>query len=183
MPQKINIFWFRRDLRLDDNAGLFHALNSGLPVLPVFIFDRDILDELEERSDARVSFIYHALEQMQEKLVKLGSSLDVRYGHPLDIWKKLIKEYEINTVYANKDYEPYARDRDQEVKNILGKKSINFLLYKDQVIFEEAEVTKDDGLPYMVFTPYSRKWRALLQPENYQSYKQKRDPAFLQLAP
>jgi deoxyribodipyrimidine photo-lyase len=183
MPQKINIFWFRRDLRLEDNAGLFHALDAGLPVLPVFIFDRDILDELEERSDARVSFIYHALEQMQERLVKLGSSLDVRYGHPLEIWKKLIKEYDINAVYANKDYEPYARGRDKEVKNILVKKSINFLLYKDQVVFEEAEVTKDDGLPYMVFTPYSRKWRALLQPEHCQPYKSKRNPAFLALAP
>ena len=183
MPQAINIFWFRRDLRLDDNAGLYEALGSGLPVLPLFIFDREILDELEDRDDVRVSFIHGALEQMQSALIKLGSTLDVRYGRPLDIWKKIIKDYQINAVYANEDYEPYARQRDEAVHGLLQQHGAILKLFKDQVIFAKSEVVKDDGKPYMIYTPYARKWRALLNADQYKYRPAKRSPAFFKAGP
>ena len=161
--KKINIFWFRRDLRLQDNAGLYHALKSGNPVLPVFIFDRNILDKLENRKDARVEFIHQELSRMQQELAAHSSSLLVRHGLPLEIWQQLSEAYEIEAVYTNRDYEPYARERDAAVERLLGEKGIRFQTFKDHVIFEQLEVTKDDGLPYTVFTPYSRKWMAKLQ--------------------
>ncbi len=160
---KINLFWHRRDLRLFDNAGLYHALKGGLPVLPLFIFDTQILDDLEDKKDARVSFIHRSLLEMQEELKKLGSSLIVKYGDPQKIWTTLLKEYQIESVYTNHDYEPYAIGRDEQVKELLQKNDINFYTFKDHVIFERSEVTKDDGLPYTVFTPYSRKWRAKME--------------------
>jgi len=183
MPQAINIFWFRRDLRLDDNAGLHEALQSGLPVLPLFIFDREILDELEDRDDVRVSFIHGVLEQMQAALLKSGSTLDVRYGKPLELWKKLVKDYHINAVYANEDYEPYARQRDEAVNRLLQQHGAGLKLYKDQVIFAKSEVVKDDGKPYMIYTPYARKWRALLSEDQYKYRPLKRSPAFLKTGP
>src|SRR5262245_56043690 len=114
MKPKVNIFWFRRDLRLNDNAGLYYALKSNKPVIPIFIFDRNILDELEDRTDRRVEFIYRSLQQIQEQLLSLNSTLDVRYGFPEEIWKQLMQDYSISTVFTNHDYEPYARKRDDD---------------------------------------------------------------------
>ncbi len=167
MKPAVHIFWFRRDLRLHDNAGLFHALDSGIPVLPLFIFDTRILDELENKSDARVSFIYQALEDMQEILVKNGTSLDVRTGTPVSVFTQLTEDYDIRAVSCNRDYEPYAIQRDEQVAALLHQSGIPFHQYKDQVIFEKDEVLKDDGKPYTVFTPYSRKWKATLHNESY----------------
>ena len=158
MVQTINIFWFRRDLRLDDNAGLYHALKSGIPVLPIFIFDTNILDKLENKADRRVTFIHAALELMQKKLLTVGSSLIVYNDTPENIFKELTGKYKIGTVFTNHDYEPYATARDKKIGAILDEKNISFQTYKDQVIFEKDEVLKDDGKPYTVFTPYSRKW-------------------------
>jgi deoxyribodipyrimidine photo-lyase len=158
----VNIFWFRRDLRLHDNAGLYHALKDSKPVLPIFIFDKNILDELENPKDRRVEFIHLALSEMQKQLLKSGSTLDVRYGKPLDVFKELLKEYRIESVFTNHDYEPYARDRDDAIQSLLKEKGVAFKTFKDQVIFEKDEVLKDDGKPYTVFTPYSRKWKAAL---------------------
>jgi len=158
----VNIIWFRRDLRLKDNAALFHALKDGLPVVPVFIFDKKILDELENPEDKRVQFIYCALMDLQEELVNIGSSLDVRYGFPQKVWQDLFKDYRVNKVFTNHDYEPYARERDKQIAGQLKNAGIDFMSYKDQVIFEKNEVLKDDGRPYTVFTPYSKKWKALL---------------------
>jgi deoxyribodipyrimidine photo-lyase len=160
--QKINFFWFRRDLRLEDNAGLYHALKSSNPVLPLFIFDKNILDDLEDKADARVSFIHQEISRLQEELKALGSSLLVRHGNPADVWKELPTEYQIGDVYTNHDFEPYARDRDASVQQILQELGINFHSFKDHVIFEKNEIVKDDGSPYTVFTPYSRKWLATL---------------------
>ncbi len=154
---KIVIFWFRRDLRLHDNAGLSRALSSGLPVLPIFIFDENILDSLP-KDDARVSFIYDNLMSLNSKLQKLGSSIKILKGKPIDEFKKLIKEFDLHAVFSNKDYEPYARKRDQEIHDFLKNNGIQWLSTKDQVIFEEHEVLKNDGKPYTVFTPYKRKW-------------------------
>lgn len=162
MNSPVIIFWFRRDLRLNDNAGLYYSLKEGKPVIPVFIFDRNILDELEDRKDARVEFIHKSLMEIQELLVNLGSTLDVRYGYPVQIWEDLIKDYEVEAVFTNTDYEPYASTRDTEIKKLLSAKNIRFNSFKDQVIFEKKEVVKDDQLPYTVFTPYSKKWKAAL---------------------
>lgn len=160
--QKVNMFWFRRDLRIDDNAGLYHALKGDYPVVPIFIFDTNILDKLEEKKDPRVEFIRKALLAMQEELVQKGSSLEVLYGTPEQAFQQLAAKYDIQTVFANHDYEPYAIERDNFIKNLLAKRDTGFRSYKDQVIFEKNEILKDDGRPYTVYTPYSKKWRALL---------------------
>ena len=162
MP-KINIFWFRRDLRLEDNAGLYHALKSGLPVLPIFIFDKNILDKLEDSHDARVSFIFQEINRLSDELNKLGNSILVKYGFPIKIGQELINEYEIENVFVNHDYEPYALTRDHEISELLKTNNIGFHTFKDQVIFEKKEVVKSNGDPYTVFTPYSRKWKEKLQ--------------------
>lgn len=159
---KVNLFWFRRDLRLEDNAGLHHALKSGHPVLPIFIFDRNILDKLENKKDARVEFIHGELNRISNELKELGCTIDVRYGFPEKIWKDLANEYDIAEVYTNHDYEPYALERDEKIKSILSSKNIELKTFKDHVIFEKKEVVKKDGLPYTVFTPYSRKWKEKL---------------------
>ena len=158
----VNIFWFRRDLRLADNKGLFHALKSGLPVLPIFIFDRDILDQLEDKDDRRVEFIHLALLEMHKKLEAVGSGMHIYQGRPLDIFAELLKVYNISSVFTNHDYEPYAIRRDNTVKELLRANGASLLTFKDQVIFEQSEVIKDDGKPYTIFTPYSRKWKAAL---------------------
>lgn len=170
MKPAVNIFWFRRDLRLDDNAGLYHALREGTPVLPIFIFDRNILDELDDRKDRRVEFIHLALQEMQEQLLKLGASLLVKYGKPKVVFEELLQVYEVKQVFTNHDYEPYARQRDAAIEKQLQEKGIPFHHYKDQVILEKDEVLKDDGKPYTVFTPYSRKWKAVLTDFHLQSY-------------
>jgi deoxyribodipyrimidine photo-lyase len=170
----INIFWFRRDLRLEDNAGLYHALKEGNPVVPVFIFDRNILDELEDRADRRVEFIHLALEEIQQQLIVMGSTLDTRYGFPADIFKELLNDYRIGKVFTNHDYEPYARQRDAEIMEWLKNKGVSFYSYKDQVILEKGEVLKDDGKPYTVFTPYSRRWKQLVNDFYRETYATKK---------
>ena len=174
MKPAVNIFWFRRDLRLNDNTGLYHALKGGKPVVPLFIFDRNILDELEDRVDRRVEFIHNSLQQLQQQLTAIGSSLDVRYGFPIEAFKQLINDYEIESVFTNHDYEPYAKQRDGEIAKLLKANNISFHTYKDQVIFEKDEIVKDDGKPYTIFTPYSRKWRALLTDRYLSSYSNKK---------
>lgn len=157
---KLNIFWFRRDLRLDDNTGLYQALKAGLPVLPIFIFDTEILDKLENKHDSRVEFIHNALTEIDTELKKCDSALFTIAGKPADVWKKLTDEYDINEVFTNHDYEPYAAKRDAEVQELLGSKGIKLRTFKDQVIFEKNEVIKPDGKPYSIYTPYSKTWRA-----------------------
>ncbi|MBG9376900.1 deoxyribodipyrimidine photo-lyase [Panacibacter sp. DH6] len=166
----VNIMWFRRDLRLDDNAALYHALKSKHPVVPVFIFDTNILDELEDKKDRRLAFIRLALEEMQQTLEKHHSSLEVFYDTPLNAYKALTKKYTIETVYANEDYEQYALDRDAAIIDLLQQHNASLKLYKDQVILAREEVLKDDGKPYTVFTPYSRRWKATLTDFHLQSY-------------
>lgn len=167
----INIFWFRRDLRLEDNHGLYQALNAVLPVLPIFIFDKNILDDLSNKSDKRVVFIHQTLQAIQDKLVKQGKSLYVFYGTPEEAYHSLTSSFNVQSVFTNRDYEPYAIKRDASIADQLSKKGIAFIDSKDQVIFEKDEVMKDDGLPYTVFTPYSRKWKAKLQPAHYASFQ------------
>jgi deoxyribodipyrimidine photo-lyase len=168
--QKVNICWFRRDLRLHDHAALYHALKEGLPVVPLFIFDQSILDQLEDKNDRRVEFIHLAVSDMQEQLEKLGSSMEVYYGFPADVFRQLTEKYSISKVFTNHDYEPYAQTRDAGIQQQLNGAGISFHTFKDQVIFETGEVLKDDGKPYTVFTPYSRKWKAKLNDFFLKSY-------------
>lgn len=154
---EISFFWFRRDLRLDDNVGLFKSLQSQYLVIPLFIFDDAILDSLP-KNDARVGFIHESLSIINQKLQEIGSSLLVKKGKTVAIWKELIQEFEIAAVFFNKDYEPFAIQRDWAISELLKANNINSFLFKDQVIFEEMEISKADGLPYTVYTPYKNKW-------------------------
>ncbi|WP_428328750.1 cryptochrome/photolyase family protein [Mucilaginibacter sp.] len=170
----VSVFWFRRDLRLDDNAGLYHALKSEYPVLPIFIFDKEILDKLADKDDARVTFIYQTIEHIDKELHTHGSSLQVYYDKPENAWEKLLKEYDVKQVFTNHDYEPYAKTRDEKVGKYLQKQNISLNTYKDQVIFEKDEVIKDDGKPYTVYTPYQRKWYQALKPFYLKAYPNKK---------
>jgi len=165
MPDRINIFWFRRDLRTYDNTALSYALKAGKKVIPIFILDRNILDSLE-KDDKRVEFIRETLIKLQKEL-----SLEVYYGFPLEIFSQLIDKYNIENVYTNHDYEPYAIRRDKRIRNFLEESRIGFHTYKDQVIFEKDEIVKEDGKPYTVFTPYSRKWLNKLASIQFKKYK------------
>jgi deoxyribodipyrimidine photo-lyase len=159
--KSMNIFWFRRDLRLDDNVGLFHALKDREDVLPIFIFDTTILSQLPA-ADARVTFIHELLSKIQDQLQEKGKSLALFYGNPIEVFPKIISENSIRMVYANHDYEPNARKRDKELNQLFTTNGIEFKTCKDQVIFEKSEVVKDDGKPYVVYTPYSNKWKEKL---------------------
>ena len=150
-------------MRLSDNAGLYHALKAGLPVKPVFIFDKNILDRLGDASDPRVTFIHETMEGIRSELKKLGSDVQIYYGDPTEVWQTLAKDSNLNAVFTNRDYERYAIDRDDKVAKILEEASIGFNTFKDHVIFEKGEIVKDDGMPYVVFTPYKRKWLAKLE--------------------
>ena len=162
--QPISIFWFRRDLRLTDNAGLYRALkNSQAPVLPLFIFDTEILSQLEDKDDARVTFIHDTVHQLQLDLQRLGAALLVKYGAPEAVWSKLLATYNVAAVYTNHDYEPYARERDSIIKHKVEESGASFNTYKDHVLFEYDEVLKSDGAPYVVFTPYKRSWFEVLR--------------------
>jgi len=160
--EKIIIFWFRRDLRFHDNAGLYYALKLGLPVLPVFIFDTDILDRLEDKNDRRVEFIYNTLKDLQVQLSKLKSVFIIKNNTPIKAFEELINEYQIEAVYTNHDYEPYAYQRDEEIKKLLQNNNIDFKTFKDQTIFEKSEILNLSNKPYTVFTPYSKKWKEKL---------------------
>ena len=181
---QVNIFWFRRDLRLFDNHGLFRALKSGKPVLPIFIFDKNILDELKDKNDRRVSFIHDSLKKIREQLEQTGSSLHVLYDTPLKAFKQLTEEYKISEVFTNHDYEPYAIKRDEEIAAWLKKQGIAFNTFKDQVIFEKNEVLKSDGNPYTIFTPYSKVWKGKLSDEDLKSFpSEKTFKTFLRTRP
>ena len=173
MSEKVNIFWFRRDLRLDDNIGLNEALNNKFEVIPLFIFDENITDELD-KNDPRVNFIYKQLEYINSTLsTKFNSKLLVLKGNPFEVIQKLITDYNIGEVFSNHDYEPYAIARDKKINEFLLSKNILFSSFKDQVIFEKDEITKDDKTPYVVYTPYMKKWKTKLDGTNLSGFKSK----------
>lgn len=165
MKQKISVFWFRRDLRLTDNTALYFALKSGFPVLPIFIFDKEILDDLPPE-DARVSFIHQQLTEINQNLQsKHSRSLSIFFGKPNSVFAQILKEYTVEGIYVNKDYEPYALKRDSEIESLANSSGTEFYRYKDQVIFEEGEVVKDNGEPYVVYTPYKNRWKSIFNPQ------------------
>jgi len=163
MKDTVLIFWFRRDLRFEDNVGLYHALYqaklNGQKVLPLFIFDKTILDKLEDKNDRRVDFIHRTIMHMQSELVEKGKSMWVENDQPINVFNTYLKKYKVAGVYTNHDYEPLAIERDEKIKSLLEKNNIEFIGFKDQVIFEKEEVIKDDGKPYTIYTPYANKWR------------------------
>lgn len=154
---KITLFWFRRDLRLDDNAGLYHALKEHQDVLPLFIFDTEILSKLEDTTDARVTFIYDTVSELKEQLQKKSSDLLVRYGNPLEVLQELADRFSVQAIYTNHDYEPVARKRDEKIAAWARRQKIDFRTFKDQTLFEKDEILTDSGKPYTVFTPYKNK--------------------------
>ena len=163
------LFWHRRDLRIEDNAGLYKALKSGLKVQAIFIFDQNILEKLP-KNDQRVLFIHQEIKRLKEEYQKLGSDIKVFYGKPLELLPRIVKEHGIEKVFTNRDYEPYALERDASIFESLKSLNCEFIGAKDHVIFEKNEVLKDDGLPYTIFTPYSRKWKAKLNDFYLSSY-------------
>jgi deoxyribodipyrimidine photo-lyase len=170
MMKEVSIFWFRRDLRLEDNAGLWKALKSGYPVVPIFIFDKNILDKLQDKADARVTFLHHRLTEIQRQLAQIGASLQVVHSTPLDTMKELAQNYEVKHIFLNRDYEPYARQRDEEVYKFWKDKGVEVTGAKDHVIFEKNEVVKADGTPYLVFSPYGKAWRKNLTEYHSKAY-------------
>jgi deoxyribodipyrimidine photo-lyase len=163
-------FWFRRDLRLHDNCALYHALKSGQEVLPVFIFDSNILEKLPNAHDQRVDLLHQVLGGLKQELENMGSSLLVVNGQPLEVWQQLIASHSPTGLYFNHDYEPYAQSRDEAITHLFALNQKRVFSFKDQVIFEKSEVVKDDGLPYTVFTPYFNKWQKALTSEHYTAY-------------
>jgi deoxyribodipyrimidine photo-lyase len=174
VKKKCSVFWFRRDLRLEDNKGLHEALKAGEKVLCFFIFDKNILDKLNDRDDARLGFIHSSLENIKSELKELGSDLFIHYGVPKEGWSKICSQFDIQAVYYNEDYEPYAIKRDKEVAKILKEQSIDFFGFKDQVIFAKNEILKSDGKPYTVYTPFKRRWLETLTPKDLASVNNKK---------
>mgnify|MGYP002620036671 FL=1 len=170
MMKEVSIFWFRRDLRLEDNAGLWKALKSGYPVVPIFIFDKNILDKLQDKRDARVTFLHNRLTQLQRQLAKMGATLQVEHSTPLETMKNLAQTYDVKQVFLNRDYEPYARERDEQVFNFWKDNGVEVIGAKDHVIFEKNEVVKADGTPYLVFSPYGKAWRKKLTEYHSKAY-------------
>ena len=158
MQNEITIFWFRRDLRLTDNHGLYRALDISKNVLPIFIFDIEILSQLENKEDKRVDFIFQTLLTINQYLEKKGKSIKIFHGKPLEIFKKLANDYLIENVFCNEDYEPSGIKRDGEIESFLTQKNIVFKQFKDQVHFHKDEILKSDGNPYSIYTPYSKQW-------------------------
>lgn len=169
--EAVTIFWFRRDLRLDDNTGLFHALNTGFPVLPIFIFDSTILDKLDSKWDRRVDYFHQALQNINDDLKKLDSTFCTFYGEPFNIFKTLLKQYDIQGIYCNRDYEPTAIKRDTDIAEYCKEKAVVFKAFKDQVIFDRNDILKNDGTPYTVYTPYAKNWRHQLSREDCKAKK------------
>lgn len=166
MPQTVNIFWFRRDLRLQDNIGFNKALQGKHPVLPIFIFDKEILGELPA-DDARVTFIHEQLQKMRNKLQQYDSSIALYFGTPKEIFKQVFEDFDVKNIITNHDYEPYAKTRDKAIEKLAKEHDIGFYTYKDQVIFEKDEVVKDDGDPYVVYTPYKNKWKSIFNEKKH----------------
>ena len=154
----INIFWFRRDLRFEDNTALYYALKSGEEVLPIFIFDKDLLDDIEDQSDARLTFIFNQLSKLNKSLLQYESSIQIIYNNPLSAFKFLLKKYRVKAVFLNDEYEPYTISRDKTLKDFLDLNGVEFNCYKDHVIFQKNDILNNSGLPFKVYSAYRKKW-------------------------
>lgn len=167
---KVNICWLRRDLRIHDQRALAQALQGPYPVLPIFIFDTQILDRLEDKQDARLSFLHQTLGELKEEFRTRNAAFLVLHGQALTVFQSLQAHWDIQEIYCNHDYESYALERDGIIKAWASGQGIAFHSFKDQVIFEKDEVLSNQGSPYTVFTPYSRKWKERFQQEGLVFY-------------
>jgi len=167
--EKITLFWFRRDLRIEDNCGLFHALNGKNKVLPIFIFDKEILKKLPKQ-DARLEMILMSLNTIDLAMKAKKCSVGKFHGTPKAIFIELIKKWRVEKVICNEDYEPYAINRDAEIRGLLEREGVAFEMHKDQVIFAKDEIVKKDGSPYKVYTPFSRKWLERFEDNELKTY-------------
>jgi deoxyribodipyrimidine photo-lyase len=174
MKRELAIFWYRRDLRLEDNTGLHFALQCGLPVLPIFIFDEEILQKLENKEDRRVDFIHQAIKSIKGELNKIGSDILVLNGKPEEVWQKLFSEYTIKAIFTNHDYEKYGINRDVKIENFAKSQGASFHSFKDQCVFEKTEILSGGGTPYTVFSPYARKWKETLTQKPLQEFSVKK---------
>ena len=171
MKREIAIFWYRRDLRVTDNVALHFALQSGLPILPIFIFDENILQRLDDKLDRRVDFIHQSLQNVKAGLRKVGSDLLVLHGQPKAVWEKIFTEYQVKAVFSNHDYEKYGMERDSEIASLANSHNVSFKSFKDQCIFEKTEILSGSGTPYTVFSPYARKWKETLTKDFLADYQ------------
>lgn len=167
MKSRVSVFWFRRDLRLKDNVGLYKAASAEYPILPVFIFDPDILTNFEDSFDRRVDYIHQSLTALHEELKNSGSGILTFVGKPTEVFSLLLNKYDVKFVFCNRDYEPYAIQRDTLIYNMCNENGIAFRACKDQVIFDKNDILKQDKSPYTIFTPYAHAWKARLQPSDY----------------
>ena len=167
----VTIFWHRRDLRTHDNHGLYAALTKNKNVLPVFIFDKNILDKLEDRDDRRVTFIHNHIQRVKKEYENAGGTLRLFHDTPEEAFRKLLNEFDVENVYTNGDYEPYATERDEKIQSLLKERGAELHTFKDQVVFEKSEITKNDGGPYTVYTPYSKKWKELFERSMIDEYE------------
>jgi deoxyribodipyrimidine photo-lyase len=167
---KLTVFWLRRDLRLFDNKAFYYALKESRQVLPVFIFDTNILDELEDKYDKRITFIHQAISELKQELEQYNSSLLIKHGDSYEVFREMIKTYHVEGIYFNVDYEPYAIQRDRKIHELCQQNTIPVKSYKDQVIYDTTDVVKDNGKPYSVFTPYMKKWKSTLNEKDLAEY-------------
>ena len=164
------LVWFRRDLRLADNAALHHALAAARQVHCAFVFDREILDVLPDPADRRVEFIWDSAAELKAALERHGGTLTVRHARVGEAIPALARELGVTAVFANHDYEPQAIARDAAVGRALAQHGIALHTFKDQVVFEKDEVLTADGRPYSVFTPYRNAWLKKLTPFHLEAY-------------
>lgn len=157
-------------MRLEDNAALWKALKSETPVLPIFVFDKDILSKLEDSTDSRVTFLHRTIESLDQQLKQRGSGLKVFYSRPEEVMQELSLTYDVKQVFFNRDYEPYALERDLKVASFWKDQGVEVIGGKDHVIFEKNEVVKADGTPYLVYSPYAKAWRKLFTAEHSKPY-------------
>lgn len=152
------VFWFRRDLRVSDNTGFAAATADSARVIPVFVFDTTILAELADHRDRRVAFIHDSVMELRRRLRGHGSDLVILHGDPVSLIPLLAARTDALAVYTNRDYEAYAKTRDDAVSRALTEEGRTLRDFRDQVIFESTDVRKQDGEPYRVFTPYKKAW-------------------------
>lgn len=164
------IFWFRRDLRLEDNHGFYRALTSGYKVIPIFVFDPDILVEFSDKSNRQVGFIANALRRLNKEFLKLGTSFLIYHQKPEDVFLMLAKLYCIKGVYFNEDYEPKAIQRDLNIEKVLASNSIPVFKFTDQVIHRPGLILKPDHTPYTIYTPFSKQWKKAFTIDSCEKY-------------
>ncbi len=164
--EEIAVFWFRRDLRIDDNLGLYQALKSGFKVLPVYIFDPEIWSRYTDVDNRQLHFIRNAVYQLKQELIDLNSDLLVFEDLPPVVFQNLINEYNVKMVFANEEFDPFSIQRDRKISEFLNSNGITLNLFTDHLIHKPGVILKPDRSPYTIFTPFSKQWKLALKDQN-----------------